>query len=293
MNANASVNKLNTYCVTGLIAIGLVMSSFFAAAQEKKNDDVQALEVEADTLTGRQDFEGAIKLYDKILEKTKLKNTDDYRILYKRAYAYYGLHKFDQALQDVNQYIGKTADPQGKLLRAYINQELGNYKEELDDLNEFVASNPGNADLLRWRVSILMESGDYAKAQKDLQTLLIAGQDPELESYLGLTYYYQEKPDSALIIFDKVIAKEPSYVQAYLFAGSLCLEQEAYDLAIRYIDKGLKQDPANVTLLFYKGAALVETTKREEGCRLLTKAFKAGFHDAADYLKEYCYSGEE
>jgi hypothetical protein len=78
-------------------------------------------------------------------------------------------------------------------------------------------------------------------------------------------------------------------VQTYLYAASLCIDREAYSWALDYINKGLQQDPLNTTLIFYKGYALVESEKVTEGCRYLTRAFHAGFDDAADYLKEYCY----
>ncbi|HEX6226064.1 MAG TPA: hypothetical protein VFZ52_16715, partial [Chryseolinea sp.] len=48
----------------GLIII-LIMSSFFSFGQQS------AVEVEADTLVGRGDYSGALKLYNNILEKTK------------------------------------------------------------------------------------------------------------------------------------------------------------------------------------------------------------------------------
>ncbi|WP_331964149.1 tetratricopeptide repeat protein, partial [Ohtaekwangia sp.] len=233
------------------------MSSFFVAGQNNQANDALAWETYADTLVAREDFAGAIKLYDKIIDKSKLKSEDDYRILYKRAYAYYGAKDFQNSLRDINQYIAKVPDPQAKLLRVYINQELGDHAAQLTDLNEFLDQNPGNAELLRWRASVCMDAGDYKQAQKDILAILAQQPSPEIEAYLGLAYYYQSNPDSALIVFDHVIAQQPTLIQPYLYAGSMCLEEGAYTMALEYINKGLKQEPGNATLLFYKGAALV------------------------------------
>jgi tetratricopeptide (TPR) repeat protein len=109
---------------------------------------------------------------------------------------------------------------------------------------------------------------------------------------MGLIYYYQSNPDSALMIFDEVIARSPEYLQPYLYASSLTLEEEAYDLSLNYISAGLKIEPDNLTLIFYKGIALIESDKAQEGCRCLTKAFNRGMDDAGEYLKSYCYGVE-
>lgn len=277
--------------IKGFVFILMMTSPFLVCAQVNSGKNA-ALLVQADTLMGRQDYEGALSIFNKVLAKSKLVSDDDYKVLYKRAFCYYSLTKFEDALKDVNQYLQKVPDEQAKLLRAYINQELGNFDAQLADLNEFIAGNPGNPDLLRWRASVLMESERYAEAEKDIRLLLQVQPGPELKAYLGLIYYYQNNPDSALTIFDEVIAENPEYPQTYLYSTSLALEEEAYDLALQYVNKGLALDPGNLSLLFYKGIALVEKENLNEGCRCLTKAFAGGVDDASDYLKGYCYGVE-
>ncbi len=267
---------------SGLIII-LVMSSFFSAAQQS------AIEIQADSLVERQDYQSALHLYNTLIEKSKPETEEQYQLYYRRAICYYGLQRFEEALQDINTVIEKYSQPQAKLLRAYINQAVENYEAQLDDLNDLLSLNPDNSEMLQWRASVLMESQKYAAAQKDIRKLLGYQASPELKSSLGLTYYYLENPDSALIIFDEVIKEDPTFIQAYLYSASLCLDEEAYPLALTYINKGLQADPDNTTFLFYKGIALVETDQIKEGCRCLTKAFNAGIDDVADYLKAYCY----
>ncbi|WP_276366120.1 tetratricopeptide repeat protein [Chryseolinea sp. H1M3-3] len=267
---------------SGLI-IMLVMSSFFSVAQQS------AIEIEADSLVERQDYQSALNLYNSLLEKSKPETEEQYQLYHKRAVCYYGLQRFEEALQDINTLIEKYPQPQAKLLRAYINQAVENYEAQLDDLNDLLLLNPDNPEMLQWRASVLMESQKYAEAQKDIRKLLGYQASPELKSYLGLTYYYLENPDSALIIFDEVIKDDPTFIQAYIYAASVCLDEEAYPLALTFINNGLQADPANTTFLFYKGIALVETDQVKEGCRCLTKAFDAGIDDVADYLKTYCY----
>ncbi len=271
----------------GLVII-LLTSPFFMFGQSKQAANA-ALEIQADTLLDRQDFEGALKLYSKIVKKSKFKSDDEFSILYKRAYCYYTLKRFDEALVDLNRYLKKIPNEQAKILRLYVNQGLGDNDALLVDLNTLITERPESAELLRWRLSVRMESEEYKEAQQDIRKLLSIQDDPDLKGYLGLTYYYLENPDSALIIFDQIIEQDPSNIQTYLYAGSILLEEEAYDASLNYINKGLKLEPTNATLLYYKGAALVEKEDFAEGCRCLNKAFTNGIDDAGGYLQDYCY----
>lgn len=288
MSASATANKLKSLFI-GLIATWCAVSPFFSRAQSKPSK-VATWETEADTLMSQMNYPAAIALYDKVVSKTKLKTQEDYRVLYKRAYALYSVTEFNRALADINQYLARFPDVQGKLLRLQIYQELGDQEAQRKELDELLRENPGNLDLMYLRVSLQMEGGQYRAAQQSLRELMAIQPAPELKAYLGLTHYYLEQPDSALTIFDEVIAEAPGYTQTYLFAASLCLEEEAYPLALSYVNRGLAHTPGDATLLFYKGNALLEMDNLDEGCRCLTKAFHSGFDDAADYLKEYCYS---
>jgi len=273
----------------GLVII-LMMSPFFIFSQSKQSATVE-LEEKANALLDRQDFEGALELYNAVVKKSKLKSNDELNVLYKRAYCFYALKRFDEALTDLNQYLEKIPNDDARVLRLYVYQELGNTEEQLKDLNALISKSPDNSELLRWRTSVLMESGQYKEAQRDIRQLLAIQDNADLKGYLGLTYYYLENPDSALIVFDEIIKQHPENIQTYLYAGSICLEEEAYDAAIHYINLGLKIEPGNATLLYYKGAALVEKEDLTEGCRCLNKAFANGVDDAAGYLEEYCYGG--
>ena len=270
----------------GLVII-IMTSPFFMFGQAKELN-TQMIHI-GDSLLDQQDFEGALKIYTAVIKKTKRKSDYDLSILYKRAYCFYALKRFDESLTDLNQYLEKIPNEKAKILRLYVNQELGDTAAQLIDLNALLAERPESDELLRWRLSILMDSEQYKAAQGDIRKMLSHEDDPDLKGYLGLTYYYLENPDSAIIIFDQVIEQHPSHIQTYLYAGSICLEEGAYDAALHYINKGIKLDPSNATLQYYKGAALVEKEDLIEGCRCLNKAFANGIDDAAGYLEEYCY----
>ncbi|RAW01875.1 tetratricopeptide repeat protein [Pseudochryseolinea flava] len=272
--------------IAGLIIV-MVVSSSFLWAQDRHR--IQAWTVEADTLMNRQDYEGALKLLNKVVKESKLQTEEDYLALYNRAICHFSIGNFDRALTDVNQYLTKYNEQHALMLRLYIYREQDNRELLLKELAQLTSDHPDNVDFIQWRIEILMESEAYALARRDIMKLLSVQPSAELTAYLGMNYYYDNMPDSALTIFDDVLKENPSMQEVYLYSASICIEEEAYVLALQYLERGLKNDPADVKLMFYKGIALVELSKITEGCRCLTKAFQAGEDGAIDYLKEYCY----
>jgi len=270
--------------------LSLVVISFCACAQFSKVPEWKAIETEADTLMNREDAAGALKLYNKAIEMSKLASRDSKALLYKRAVCYYTMGEFQLALADVNSFITDVPYyPQSKLLRAFINRELQNDDAVLTDLNELLSLNPYNADLVKWKTSIYLNQDKFREVISALKELQKGVNDEEVEAQMGFSYYSLDNADSAFIHFENAMNINPGYLPAYLYMSSLCLEQEAYELALTYIDIGLRLESQNANLFLYKGVALAETNREEEGCRYLLKAFNAGLEQAGDYLKQYCY----
>ena len=251
----------------------------------------KAWEVEADTLLSRENFEGAAKLYSKIIDTSGLKDKLAYPSLYKRAICYYNLNDFEHALRDLDVFIPEFPDVEhARLLRAFVYKGLGDADHQLADLTVLLNSQPGNRDVLQWRSSVYLDKSDYPAAKKDLLQVRAIQDDAETEMFLGTAYYYMGQADSALMSLNKAIELDASYLPPYLYAGFFCLQESEFELAVKYLNLALRLDPGNAAGLFYKGIALVEMKQEKEGCRCLTKAFAAGEDDAGDYLKEYCYS---
>lgn len=249
------------------------------------------VEAEGDTLMNQENYQGALTKYSEAIEISKLKDSESKRVLYKRAICYYSLHDFNKALADVNAFIPfYPSFPRARLLRAFINRELGNVQAQLDDINELLMMNLGDPDILKFKANIYLETNKYDSAKIELLKLQKVVNDEEIETQLGLSYYNLNDPDSAFVHFDAALDLNGGYAPAYLYITSLCLEQEAFDMALNYVDLGLRLEPDNQQLIFYKGIALAESKKTEEGCRLLAKVFYAGLDQAGDYLKQYCYS---
>ena len=288
MIANAIVTELGEPMHRVFILIlffGLISFSGFT-----QNPKEAAWETEADTLMSHEDFIGAIKLYSKVIDASKLKDEKSYRALYKRAVGYYSSGNFLKAIADMDRFIPKFQENyQARILRALSHRELGDVDNQFADVEKALELSRGEPQIMKWRAGLLMEKGEYELAKKDLLLVKLFQDDPEVEMNLAFAYYSLEKADSALMAVNKSIELDATFAPAYLYGGSFALEEENFELALKYLDVALRIDPENVSALFYKGVALVELKKEKEGCSCLTKAFMAGQDDAADYLKQYCY----
>jgi tetratricopeptide (TPR) repeat protein len=253
----------------------------------------KTIEAQADTLLNNQDFAGALKLYNRVAELSKLKTKEDKGVLYKRSVCYYSIGEFEKALADINGFIPEYEGfPQAKLLRAFIYRELGDDEGQLNDIETLLSYNPMNKDLIKWKSAIYLGSEKFEEAKEQLLKVQQFANDEEIETQLGFAYYNLDSSDSAFIHFENAMSLNAGYLPAYLYMSTLCLDEQAYELALTYIDIALKLDAKNPNLFLYKGIALIETKQQEEGCRNLVKAFQAGLDQAGDYLRQYCYSAD-
>jgi len=275
-----------------LLFLGIALIICSANAVLAQNPKVKALEIEADTLMNRQDYQGALKLYTKVIKSNTPKNQPG-ETLYKRAICYYSLGEFQNALNDLSNFIPAFPNSsQAHLLRAFVYRELGDTENQLIDLELAISSRPPDPGLLKWRATLYIDKGEYLLGKRDILEVIEFQPDPEAQTYLGLAYYNLDHPDSALISLNKAIELDVNYLPAYFYAGSFCLQEDEYDLALKYINLVLRLDPKNPTAQFYKGVALIEKERIDEACKCLNRAFYLGIDDAGDYLKEYCYKVE-
>ncbi len=275
----------------GLIFVFLSMAAA-AIAQSKKH---AAWTVEGDTLYSRGDYAGAAKWYTKVLDANpptngKYSDRSHYGILYRRAVCYYSTQQFEKALTDLEVFEPQFPNsPQPKLLKAFIYRELGDADKQLENLSAAMELQPANPDFLKWRGFLLMQKERYDEARADLLDARELADDAEVEAYLGLYYQHRGETGSAYACFNRAIELNPTFLGAYLFAGSSAIMAEDYAVGLEYLNLALRIDARNPDVLFYKGVALVELKQLDEGCRCLNRAFYNGADNAGDYLAQYCF----
>jgi len=268
--------------------IGFILSVEGLLAQTSK---WKQWEVKANTLMNRQEFDAAIKLYSKAISASKLKDKSAYPMTYKRAVCYYSIENYTEALKDLETFeVEYSSVYQTHLLRAFIYRELDETEKQLESLDHALMFQPGDPGLIKWRAGLYLQVDKFEQAKTDLDYLRDIQDDPEVEMYLGFAHYNLQQVDSAFYALNKAIELDPTFLPAYLYAGSFSLQEENNELALKYLDVALRLDPENTNAQFYKGVALVELNQDEEGCKYLAKAFYAGEDDASGYLKERCYT---
>ena len=254
--------------------------------------------VEADTLYNQQKYKEAAVIFTRIINANPLKNgkfedRSVYGILYKRAVCYYNTQEFKKALADINLFApAYPSASQPKLLKAFIYREMDDVDNQLINLTEAMELQDPNPDFLKWRGLLYVQQNKYPLAIADLLQSRTFQDDTEIESYLGLCYFYLERRDSAFISFNKAIELDPTFLAPYLYASSAALQDNDYGLSVEYANLALLIDGKSNEALFYKGVALIESKRVDEGCRCLNRAFYAGYDDAADYISEYCFGVE-
>ena len=286
-------SRLTVICFFLIVTLSLFYGQ--ANAQRSGQSKIKQWEILGDTLMSQQRFGEAIKVFTKIIDATGLKEKSDFNALYKRAISYYYTEgKEDFALADIDKFIKEFPYvPQSHILRALIYRIKDDAPGQLEDLNIAIGFQPANAGLLKWRAELLLDSKEYAKAKKDAESAILLRDDSESETYLAFAYFNLDHPDSALMAINKAIELDYTYLPAYIYAGSFCLQEDEFELALKYLNLGLRVDPDNTTVLFYKGMALVELERTDEGCRCLNKAFYQGHDDASGYIEQYCYKIED
>jgi len=288
---SVNVSLINSTRLTAFIAVFFLLTAVISLPAQ--NAKWAQWESEADTLLSRENFSGAIKLYTKIIKASKLKDKNSMGALYKRAVCYYSTGDHQRALKDLDVFVSMYPQVvQAHILRAFIYKDLHDNEHQLEALERVLALQPSNPEVIKLRASVYMEEEKYREAITDLLFVRTVKDDAETEVYLGYSYYSLQQIDSALIALNRSIELNPSYLPAYLYAGSFCIEEGNYDLALKYLAIASRLDPANTTVQFYKGIALIEKENLDEGCSCLNKAFYGGEDDAADYLKEYCYGSK-
>jgi len=248
-------------------------------------------EVLADTAFAREDFKAAVKNYSKAIKVSKLKEREDYALLYKRAIAYLNVGYPDKALNDIIVFIEQfPLAYQAYLLKAYLQLNLDMTEEALLTLDKALEFNPDNPDVIKWKAEILLTNSDARPTITSLLSLPKQYRDPQTEVMLGMAYYQLDENDSALYYFNQSLRMDPFYYPALMYTATIYLNESRYDLALDFIDKALLIDNSDPTLYFYKGAILAERNELDEACRLLNRAFYNGIDDAGDYLKQFCFN---
>ena len=104
---------------------------------------------------------------------------------------------------------------------------------------------PKRPEGLRLKGLMLYFQKDYSGAEIELLSSMKLGPDLTTLYFLGLSYYQQNKLETALNQFQKALDVKESFVQARVMVAMTLLKQKRVDDAINEIQKALKSQPDN------------------------------------------------
>jgi len=144
------------------------------------------------------------------------------------------------------------------------------HKEAADAFRRALQLEPGLA-LARINLGIaLFNMPDLPAAQKELQAASVAMPSAPQPLYLlGLAAKTQNKPEEAIVAFQKVLRIDPNDVGANVNLGQLYAQQRKYPEAIAALRLAIAAEPYNATALYNLGTALMRSGQREEGTKVI------------------------
>ncbi len=194
-------------------------------------------------------------LYDDALQDVEYclsRNERHYKYLFQKALVLEGLERYTEALD----FYTRSLKVNSASCRAYVNRGslylavYNDHKKALKDFNRCLKSDPQNISALTNRATVFLELGEPVKALEDIK-LVLELDDKELEGNILLGYALEDLSnyDSAIVIYDQVIADYPEDESAYLAKARLLGDvKQQFDEAVSVLDVYLEKDDANVDL---------------------------------------------
>lgn len=222
-----------------------------AAAEDTDSAQVEALLNQGIALYEKQDYQGAIKIFNDVLS-TDPKNALAYNA---RGSVYLELKDYDKAVADYT----KAVELETLLPHAYYNRGraytfLKEYDDALADLQHSAQLSPhefgyranGNIGL------IYHQQGEYAKALDAFATA-ISYDDSKADTYYlrGETYTAMENYEAAISDYQAALNRFPNYNQAYQGLGYASYKIGQLDQAQEALSKALEISSNSPMTHFY------------------------------------------
>jgi tetratricopeptide (TPR) repeat protein len=125
-----------------------------------------------------------------------------------------------------------------------------------------------------------LSAGDYAGAEESLRKALsLSPNDPQSEALLGWALMLQEAYDDALMVFQRVLMREPQNSLARINVGYICLKKGIFGEAIEHLSRAIRLDndrKATLYAHFYLGLVYLERDMFEDAQTFFEKSLVLG-----------------
>ncbi|MAP99457.1 MAG: hypothetical protein CMC51_01375, partial [Flavobacteriaceae bacterium] len=131
-----------------------------------------------------------------------------------------------------------------------ILDEEGDYFEALEIVTYILNNRPNDKEALIKTAKIYDKLEEYDKSIEFWNAALELGEDSEIYSFRGSSYYRLDDNEKALADFNKAIELEPSNELCHYIRGSYYEEEGNYEAALEDYKKAVELDPDNPDYLF-------------------------------------------
>lgn len=185
--------------------------------------------------------------------------------------------RYVDGIKDMSQAISlaPSKNPHNYGLRAVMYHELHKYAEALSDLNVVLAAEPNNANLLVLRARALASFKRYNEAFVDFnKAVSLAPGDLNARGYRAYNFFRAKMYPQALADCQFVLSKDPNNWQAYQTIGHVYGDQKKLKEAIAQYTKSLAIHPNEANTLEGRGICYEELKDYKNALNDYTAATK-------------------
>ncbi|EKD28603.1 MAG: hypothetical protein ACD_79C00263G0001, partial [uncultured bacterium] len=180
-------------------------------------------------------------------------NSTSIKALKNRVMILEKMNKSQDAITEISILISVNNDPELKLLRASIYENLGKTKEVLEDLNKYLEVMPGKNIIRYKRANILLKSDNLTEAINDFIFLTKDGNDYK-DSFkkLGIIFYKLKDYSKTTQYLEQHLKSNPSEIDSLQICADSYIYLNNFEKVLVIYDEILKHDETKVEYLLKK-----------------------------------------
>ncbi len=239
-----------------------------------------------DSLEKEKNYDEILRLIDEI----SLKNPEEaHSLLFKKANAYIGLEKFEEAIKTLDVYVKDCSDSdkiKSYILIATCYTALGDMKRTDEYLEKALELDPDNEMLLKQLSYGAYINGEFEKCCK-YDERLIEIDKADIEDYINMIFscIQLEMIDEALYYAEKIIEIDPTNLDVFatltIIYESVKDEEKLKEVCERIVN--LKDD-GSMQIILLKAQALLELGDEKTSFEFVNKAIKLYPYDPFPYM---------
>lgn len=173
----------------------------------------------------------------------------------------------------------KDRDPQSVYIRLKMAGaliSLGRNDEAEKVLKEAKKINPDSLDAYLSLIFLYSYTKKEDAVEAEYESFLEKAhetkpKDVSIAEYLAQFYFYKNKPQEAIRIYEKILKNEPEYIEAFFWLGYLYEEVDRHKEATDIWERGLELNPAYAPILNSLGYVYVEMGINFDNAEIMIK----------------------